>query len=71
MKLRLLWVQGYFSAREMKQMEGDVPNWKSDSQVIDRVDARARDLGVDRDPLVYNWCTHEVENSVAVSIELR
>ena len=43
----------------VKQMEGDVPNWKSDSQVIDRVDARARDLGVDRGDL---WCTHTVEN---------
>lgn len=54
----------FFGQRErkwamVKQMEGDVPNWKSDSQVIDRVDARARDLGVDRgDP----WCTHKVEN---------
>ena len=31
----------------VKQMDGDVPNWKSDSQVIDRIDARALDLGVD------------------------
>ena len=36
----------------LKQMEGDVPNWKSDNQVIDRDDARAHDLGVDR-----RWCT--------------
>ena len=32
----------------VKQMDGDVPNWKSDNRVIDRDDARARDLGVDR-----------------------
>lgn len=31
----------------VKKMEADDPNWKSDSQVIDRIDARARDLGVD------------------------
>jgi hypothetical protein len=59
-------VLGYFSAKArmgwvVKEMEEDDPNRKSNSQVIDRVDAlstrlisieyRARGLGVDAQPL--------------------